>query len=71
MLLFFFSKSYPVDANAKTVAVEFAWDMDYSAIVGTSEANKTEFINHITPQLASEMGVDEDRITDVDIWEGK
>lgn len=54
--------------TTESAAVEFKWEGSYNQTVGD---NKTEFISHVKSQLASEMGVDEDRITNLDVTEGE
>ena len=55
-----------VAADADAVEVEIRFLMDYETFV----QNETEFISIIKPQLASAMGIEEDRLVNFNVYEG-
>ena len=54
--------------SVKEVFVEFSFDNNYTSIVAY---NKSGFINHIIPQLARSMGIQEKKIIDLEVKAGE
>ena len=56
-----------LDADVEEVTVFITFENDFSTFVG-DEAES--FIDHIKPQIATAVGVDEERLVDFNVYEG-